>query len=219
MALSKKGKPVEAPVVEAPSDLFAEAAEATPAPMVEEVTAQDEGQLESSPAVATGQRFSKGHMPLPLVWFIKFKETGTVLEIAKKYFTTPGKITDITKGSNQKYIVENMKWSKEEIADAVETIKENFVRGQDLTNPTKRQLATSTMEDAAYSLSILEKMATMEYPEDAVGLSVAKQGSPRAKRGGKGKSDKVEAVAEEETTAATAATAMENDEAVDDLLS
>lgn len=121
---------------------------------------------ETAKAPAAPARMCKGTMPSLLVWFIRFHEEGSVSEIAKKYFTTAGKITDITKGNNQKYIVEQMKWSEEDIKESIATINENFVRGQakeaDLPGSVNaRGLATSTIDDAEFSLHAIEKVATM----------------------------------------------------------
>jgi len=78
-------------------------------------------------------RFCKGNMPMALVWYIKFHESQENKSgVARAYFTTVGKISDIQSGSNQKYIVEAMKWSKEELSAMGEVVKANFVRGQDV---------------------------------------------------------------------------------------
>jgi len=123
------------------------------------------------------QRFCKGQMPMCLVWFIKFHEdTENKSALAKLYFTTAGKIADIQSGSNQKYIVEDMKWSAEDLAAAAETIEANFVRGQDdeliMANPdaNKRKLATTQEGDNEYSLSVIDKIAGMDFANDAVSI-------------------------------------------------
>ena len=145
--------------------------------VVEETTEVTE-EVKSSPAAL---RLCKGAMVMPLVWFIKFREPkDNVSAVAKKYFTTPGKITDIQKDNNQKYIVENMKWSKEELDAAVAKTKENFVRGlhpetgEPLNPNDKRGTATTTAEDAEYSLKILGQIGEMQFPEDAITLEEAR---------------------------------------------
>lgn len=129
-------------------------------------------------------RLCKGAMPMPLVWYIKFFESGSISEIAKKYFTTPGKITDIKSGNNQKYIVESMTWSKEDLDEARSAVKANFIRGQDDPNATKRQLATTKSGDEAYSLEILDKLDDMEFDENAITLDKSRsnwrEANPRA---------------------------------------
>jgi len=106
-------------------------------------------------------RLCKGQMPMPLVWYIRFHEEGGKSAIAKKYFTTPGKISDIQSSSNQKYIVSNILWTDEDLDLAREQVQANFVRGQADKNPTKRKLATTTAEDAQYSLEVLDIIAKM----------------------------------------------------------
>jgi hypothetical protein len=105
-------------------------------------------------------KMSKGNMPMPLVWYIRFHEDDTIGNIARKYFTTPGKVTDIVKSFGQKYIVQDMVWSFEELAAARETIRDNFVRGQS-TEESNRKTATTTAEDSAYSLEVLDKVEQM----------------------------------------------------------
>lgn len=166
-------------------------------------------------------RVCKGIMPMPLVWFIKFKEEkGQVSAIAKKYFTTPGKISDIQKGDNQKYIVENMRFSAEELDAAAEKVRENFVRGQDEDgNPidaeNKRGTATTTADDAEQSLAIIDEMRGMEFDEDAVTLEQARatynEANPRAKRAKAVDADTTGEVADAES-------AELEDESEDDLL-
>ncbi len=59
-----------------------------------------------------------GRLPLPLVFQIRFKETGTVADTAKKYGTSVGKVFDIKKGRNFGYITEAYKPSADEIKAA-----------------------------------------------------------------------------------------------------
>ena len=56
--------------------------------------------VEKAPKVVL--RLCKGAMPMPLVHFIKFTEAkDAVSEVAKKYFTTPGKVSDIQKNAKK----------------------------------------------------------------------------------------------------------------------
>ena len=152
---------------------------------------------------AAPARLCKGAMPMPLVHYIKFNEPKeAVSEVARKYFTTPGKISDIQKGANQKYIVEGMKFSKEELDDAADKIRENFTRGQDengvaLDPDNKRGTATTTAEDAEYALSVLQIMRDTEYDDNALTLEAARakynEKNPRPPRAKKANTDTVEA--------------------------
>jgi len=170
-------------------------------------------------------RFCKGNMPMALVWYIKFHESQENKSgVARAYFTTVGKISDIQSGSNQKYIVEAMKWSKEELSAMGEVVKANFVRGQDdkiiMANPTanKRKLATTTIDDAEYSLEVLDTIAGIEPMDDAVTLTEARntynvanprKSAPKKEEEALGETDE-EQVVEEVTES--------DEDAVDDLL-
>lgn len=146
---------------------------------------------EETKAPAEPARMCKGQMPSPLVWYIRFHEEGTMSEIAKKYFTTPGKITDIKKANNQKYIVENMTWSEEELKAAREQVEANFVRGQDEDAPHKRRLATTQAGDEEYSLEVLDLIEGMDL--EGVSITDARaeynEANPRATRKSKDKDD------------------------------
>ena len=141
----------------------------------------EENENEETPetSAAATARLCKGQMPSPLVWYIKFHELkDNKSAVAAKYFTTPGKITDIQTNANQKYIVEEMRFSDEELAEAIARIKENFVRGQAANeeNPGsvgKRQLATTQAGDEEYALSVVEKVRELmeAVSDDAVTLA------------------------------------------------
>lgn len=79
------------------------ATEATPAP--------------SGPAAG----IARGRMHAALVYAIKF-QSGEAKdgEIAKKFATTPGKVNDIRKDRNFKYVTENLAFTAGEVAEAVE---------------------------------------------------------------------------------------------------
>jgi len=59
-----------------------------------------------------------GRLPLPLVFLIRFKESGTTADRAKKYGTSVGKVFDITKNRNFGYVDANYKPSAEEVEAA-----------------------------------------------------------------------------------------------------
>lgn len=59
-----------------------------------------------------------GRLPLALVFLIRFKETGTTAERAKKFGTSVGKVFDIVKGRNFGYIDATYKPSTDELAAA-----------------------------------------------------------------------------------------------------
>lgn len=59
-----------------------------------------------------------GRLPLALVYLIRFKETGTTAERAKKYGTSVGKVFDIVKGRNFGYIDATFKPATDEVAAA-----------------------------------------------------------------------------------------------------
>lgn len=63
----------------------------------------------------------RGRMPLPMVHLIRFGEAADTTDgaLAKKYRTTPGKINDIRKSRNFGYIVEEDKFTKEQIDAAI----------------------------------------------------------------------------------------------------
>lgn len=120
-------------------------------------------------APAAEARLCKGTMPSCLVWYIKFHEAkDNKSEIAKKYCTTPGKISDIQGNANQKYIVEDMVFSDAELDAAREQIKTNFTRGQaeEAAKPgsvNKRSLASTQPGDEEYSLAAID--AVQEFME------------------------------------------------------
>lgn len=151
---------------------------------VEEVTNENPATTASEPL-----RMCKGQMPAPLVWYIRFHEVAeNASALARLYFTTPGKIVDIQKSNNQKYIVENMRWSEKDLEAAAEQIKANFVRGQEHTPGTIniRSLATTEAGDEQYSLDVLVKIALMEFADDALSIDEARaihlKENPRAPR-------------------------------------
>lgn len=170
-----------------------------------EVPAETTAPAPKAPAVEA--RLCKGAMPMPLVWFIKFFEPQDAKsEVAKKYFTTPGKISDIQTAANQKYIVKDMTFSAAEIDAAVQKVKENFVRGQqeNAAKPgsvTKRGLATTKPGDESYSLAVLEKIRGLGAKDGAVTLEAARAShnatNPRKKAEPKAETTAAEAGSQE----------------------
>jgi hypothetical protein len=162
-------------------------------------------------------------MPTPLVWFLKFHEDKeNKSAVAKKYFTTPGKVSDIQTDANQKYVVENMKFSDDELNAAREAIAANFVRGQEAEaaapgSVQKRGLATTEAGDEAASLEAIDTIANMTPAEDAVTLDEARAAhnaeNPRAPRAKKSEDEAStdDAVSESETSEV-------DEEDLDDLL-
>lgn len=82
----------------------------------------EENGTEAAP-VATGPAagIARGRMHAALVFAIKFN-SGEAKdgEIAKKFATTPGKVNDIRKDRNFKYVVEGMAFTAAEITEATE---------------------------------------------------------------------------------------------------
>lgn len=169
--------------------------------MSEEVEVGTEEAVAEKP-VRVAPRLCKGQMPSPLVWFIKFHESQeNKSAIAAKYFTTSGKVSDIQTNANQKYIVEDMEFTSEELDQAAEKIRENFVRGQadveagNVVSP--RQLATTVEGDEEYALGVIEQIREMAVTEDAVSLEDARaaynEANPRAPRAPKAEGEVDEA--------------------------
>lgn len=71
------------------------------------------------------QDIIRGRMPLPIVALIKFDEKGTDGEVAKKYRTTNGKVSDIRKNRNFGYVTEDFK-PTQEMVDAAKVYAEQL---------------------------------------------------------------------------------------------
>jgi hypothetical protein len=83
---------------------------------------EENEKVEAAPTgPATG--IARGRMHAALVYAIKFN-SGEAKdgEIARKFATTPGKVNDIRKSRNFKYVTEDMAFTAAEIAEAVERI-------------------------------------------------------------------------------------------------
>lgn len=87
----------------------------------QENTVVETEETEEKKAKVEKQDIIRGRMPLPLVYVIRFLD-GKDSEgaVADRYRTTPGKVSDIRKNANFKYITLETKFSKEDIDKAVE---------------------------------------------------------------------------------------------------
>lgn len=82
----------------------------------------EEKAVEATPApTGPADGIARGRMHAALVFAIKFN-SGEAKdgEIARKFATTPGKVNDIRKDRNFKYVVEGMAFTAAEIAEAKE---------------------------------------------------------------------------------------------------
>jgi len=124
--------------------------------MTEENDVVEGTEDEDTPKVIVAAAISRGRMPLPLVWYIRFVEDGNDSEIAKRYFTTPGKINDIKKNANFKYISEGSTFSEADIEAAKAQIKKNFTEGK--KRGAEALSNDVTLEDSVYSVEALDQI-------------------------------------------------------------
>jgi hypothetical protein len=73
-----------------------------------------------------------GRLPLAFVYLIRFKETGTTAERAKKYGTSVGKVFDIVKNRNFGYLTDAYKPSTDEVAAAKAWLEMKTAKGKTL---------------------------------------------------------------------------------------
>jgi len=108
---------------------------------------------------------ARGRMAAALVYLIKFQEEGSDSEIAAKYCTTPGKVNDIRKNRNFKYITKDLRFTEAEVQEAKDRFKAS-VYGENSTVPEDKREevvlaaneALDTLETVAESqLSVLRK--------------------------------------------------------------
>ena len=98
---------------------------------------------------------ARGRMAAALVYVIKFNEEGSDSEIAAKYCTTPGKINDIRKDRNFKYVTKEMRFTADEVKDA----KDRFHASVNADNST---VASDKREDAVTGAhAALDKLETV----------------------------------------------------------
>ena len=74
----------------------------------------------------------RGRLPLLFVHSIRFKETGTNAEIAKRYATSVGKVFDIKKGRNFDYIKDGFKPTADDLENAKKWVSEAGKHGGDM---------------------------------------------------------------------------------------
>lgn len=73
----------------------------------------------------------RGRMPAALVHHIRFTCEGKASELAKVYHTTPGKVADVLKSSNFKYITEDYVPTADDIAKSLVWADSMAERGDD----------------------------------------------------------------------------------------
>lgn len=118
-------------------------------------TSEEEGQSEATESKRAAG-IARGRMHAALVYVIKFSEEGTDSEIAHKYCTTPGKVNDIRKNRNFKYVTEDLKFTDAEIAEA----KERFAASVNGENSTVPEDAREEAIEGAHTA--LEALDTVE---------------------------------------------------------
>lgn len=107
---------------------------------------------ESTPAPSgPAAGIARGRMHAALVYFIKF-QTGEEKdgEIARRFATTPGKVNDIRKDRNFKYVTKDMTFTAAEVQEA----KDRFTASVNADNSTVADDDRETIvEDALEALS------------------------------------------------------------------
>lgn len=178
--------------------------------VVEEVELAEEAsapvEVTKEPKVAAPLKIQRGRMPLPLVWWIRFVECAVTKDengddvmqtdsaIAHKYFTTPGKINDIRKNANFKYINDKTVFNENELDKAIADIKHNFTNGKRRGQPDAKP--DTTLEDAAYAIGVLEGMEAGESTT-AADKAAYNEANPKAKKAEKPAAEAVEEMIEE----------------------
>lgn len=193
-------------------DLIEEAAETE---TEAEATAEAKQTEKEQKKPAEPAKLARGRMPAPLVAWIRFNEEGNDSEIARKFFTTPGKINDIKKGRGFAYITKDTKFSKADIDDAIAKVKDNFVNGKGRGG----KVSDTTADDAKYAIECLGKLKPAE--ESTLEADRAATRKPRGKNKDEPKAEETSADAPEETKAepeASAETEEASDEDLADLL-
>ena len=155
----------------------------------------------------------RGRIALAIVYLIRFvepAEAGTKA-LAEKYGTTVGKIDDIRKNRNFAYVTEDVRFTEEQIKEAVNYIaahedSDHAVVVTDMLN----DLPIATAEEAEAFANVKRK-AGGQPRTDAEGNVIASGGGNRQKSGKK----KAESEAEAEAETAAAAS---DEPASDDLL-
>ena len=146
---------------------------------------------------------ARGRMAAALVYVVKFNAEGNDSELANKFATTPGKINDIKKDRNFKYVTKDMKFTQAEIDDAKTRFKNN-VNADNSTVPNEKR--DELVENVHAELDKLEATETSQ-------LETVR----KAERKPRGKEPEVLETDKPDTTASAEETA-EAEENLDDLL-
>lgn len=157
----------------------------------------------------------RGRIALAIVYLIRFVEAAEqgTKALAEKYGTTVGKIDDIRKNRNFAYVTEDVRFTDEQIKEAVNYIaahedSDHAVVVTDMLNA----LPIATAEEAEAFASVKRK-AGGQPRTDAEGNVIASGGGNR--QGKKKKEAEAEAEAEAEEVAPAAADEPEADDLLD----
>ena len=161
----------------------------------------------------------RGRIALAIVYLIRFVEAAEqgTKALAEKYGTTVGKIDDIRKNRNFAYVTEDVRFTEEQIKEAVNYISahedsDHAVVVTDMLNA----LPIATAEEAEAFANVKRK-AGGQPRTDADGNVIASGGGNRQGKKKKEAEAETEEVAPATTAAAAAAAAADEPEA-DDLL-
>ena len=112
-----------------------------------------------------------GRMPLAIVYCIRFLEDSEVKDgdLATKYKTSNGKISDIRKNRNFGYVTEGMNFSTADIEAANGYLEKTTLNGNTFTDDEKNSISTfvdslPTSEDAAAAITEARKAARKSKP-------------------------------------------------------
>ena len=120
-----------------------------------------------------------GRIPLPLVYMIRFEEGDAKdSEVAAKYFTSTGKVSDIRKNRNFAYITEETKFSSADITAAKEWLRRPSLQGnhiaEDVQAQVSKALDTLPVDDkAAEAITEARKAARKAKATETAGASDA----------------------------------------------
>lgn len=166
-------------------------------------------------AVKTKPAIIRGRIALAIVYLIRFVEAAEqgTKALAEKYGTTVGKIDDIRKNRNFAYVTEDVKFTEDQIKEAVNYISahedsDHAVVVTDMLNA----LPIATAEEAEAFANVKRK-AGGQPRTDAEGNVIASGGGNR--QGKKKKEAEAEAEAETEEVAPAAADEPEADDLLD----
>lgn len=107
-----------------------------------------EDNVEKAPApTGPASGIARGRMHAALVYAIKFQSGESKDgEIARKFATTPGKVNDIRKDRNFKYVVEDMAFTASEVQEA----KDRFAASVNAENSTVAEDDRDDLIEAAH---------------------------------------------------------------------